>query len=87
MRIYEYRMPRRVYPNAELCYARIGKISILCYDDSITPRKLISTVFWGDSGWTYSGEIQASPRDKFANIKQATAAAFYQYLSRTKSEN
>jgi hypothetical protein len=80
MRLYEYQLPARIYGanKPELCYSRAGNAYTL-YDDTAQPRTEIAQVFWGDTGWTYAGQVRAAFADSFANAKQAMFSAFSRY--------
>jgi hypothetical protein len=85
MRLYQYHLSARIYGThkPELCYGR-AKNKCLLYDDTASPRIEIARVFFGDTGWTFTGLVRARELDRFANYKQAMFVAFSQY---TQSQN
>jgi hypothetical protein len=85
MRIYEYQLPTRIYgkDKPELCYGR-AENKYLLYGDTASPRIEIARVFFGDTGWTYAGQVRAAFSDRFADAKQAMFDAFSRYAQAAK---
>jgi hypothetical protein len=81
MRLYQYHLSARIYGKnkPELCYGR-AENKYLLYDDTAHPRIEIVRVFFGDTGWTFTGLVRARELDRFANYKQAMFGAFSKYI-------